>query len=60
MQAGDLVKYKSHTTNAATGIVLRTAAQTGNGDVEVCFQYHEHRHTQFCRVSRLEVVSASR
>ena len=57
MQVGDLVKYRSHTTNAALGIVLRTPEQTNNGDFEVCFLQTGHApHTMYCRGDFIEVV----
>ena len=49
MQVGDLVRYRSHVTNAALGIVLRTPEQTNNGDFEVCFMHDRLTHTMFCR-----------
>jgi hypothetical protein len=63
MQVGDLVKYISHSTNAALGIVLRTPEQTNNGDFEVCFSktigQRVYRNTLYCRERALEVVYAS-
>jgi hypothetical protein len=61
MQVGDLVKYRSHDTNAALGIVLRTPEQTNNGDFEVCFLKAGYDpHTMYCRGDFIEAVSASR
>ncbi len=60
MQVGDLVKYRSHDTNAALGIVLQTPEQTNNGDFEVCFMHGRLVHTMFCRGDFLEALSASR
>ncbi len=63
MQVGDLVKYVSHSTNAALGIVLRTPDQTNNGDFEVCFsktiRQRVYKNTLYCRGNLLEVVYAS-
>ena len=60
MQVGDLVKYRSHDTNAALGIVLQTPEQTNNGDFEVCFMHGRLTHTMYCRGDFLEAVGASR
>ena len=56
MQIGDLVKYRSHITNAALGIVLRTPEQTNNRDFEVCWLDPDITHTMFCRGDFLEIV----
>ena len=57
MQVGDLVKYRSHDTNAALGIVLRTPEQTNNGDFEVCFlKAGCAAHTMFCRGDFIEII----
>jgi putative AlgH/UPF0301 family transcriptional regulator len=63
MQVGDLVKYISHSTNGALGIVLRTPEQTNNGDALVCFsktiRRRVYKDTMYCRGNLLEVVYAS-
>ena len=56
MKIGDLVKYRSHVTNAALGIVLRTPEQTNNRDFEVCWLDPDFTHTMFCRGDFLEIV----
>jgi len=60
VQVGDLVKYRSHDTNAALGIILRAPEQTNNGDFIVCFFQSDLMHMMSCRADFLEVLSASR
>ena len=58
MQVGDLVKYRTHDTNAALGIILRTPEQTKGlyAELEVCWLGPNFTHTMFCRRDFLEIV----